>query len=111
MVILIGFNILIIVITFVASGKFAKLAVSKGCSPSRAKKYPLFLGAGVFFFNMLGQTLLMSFANLSMMLFLSSCWGGLLVLIFFVILSKAYKNMQAAPNAKSKPNPKPLEEK
>lgn len=98
MVILIGFNLLIIVIAFVASAKFAKLAVSKGYSPSRAKKYPLFIGAGVFFFNILGQTLLMSFASISMMMFLSSCWGGLLVLIFLAILSKAYKNMKAAPN-------------
>lgn len=105
MAILIGFNLLIIVIAFVASGKFAKLAVSKGYSPSRAKKYPLFLGAGAFFFNILGQTLL-SFASRSMMTLLFSCWGGLIVLIFMAILVKAYKNMKAAPDAKSKPTQK-----
>jgi len=105
MEILIGFNLLIIVIAFVASGKFASLAVSKGYPPGRAKKYPFLLGAGAFFFNILGQTLL-SFASREMMSLLFFCWSSLIVLILTAVLVKAYKNMKTAPDAKTTNHPK-----
>ncbi len=100
MEILIGFNLLIIAIAFFASRKFASLALSKGYPPERAKKYPFFLGAGAFFFNILGQTLL-SFASREMMTLLFFCWSSLIVLILTSILVKAYKNMKTAPDAKT----------
>jgi hypothetical protein len=106
MEILIGFNLLIIVIAIIASGKFGSLAVSKGYPSERAKKYPYIIGAGAFFFNILGQTLL-SFASRSMMTLLFSCWSSLIVLILTAILVRAYKNMKEAPDA----NPKATQNK
>ena len=106
MEILIGFNLLIIIIAIFASGKFATLARSKGYPTGRAKKYPYFIGAGAFFFNILGQTL-MSFAPRNMMTLLFFCWSSVMVLVLCAILLKAYKNMKAAPDAKSKPANQP----
>ena len=98
MEILIGFNLLIIVIAFFASRKFGALAASKGYPPQRAKKYPFFIAAGAFFFNILGQTLL-SFASQNMMALLFFCWSSLMVLMLTAILVKSYKNMKLAPDA------------
>jgi len=99
MAILIGFNLLILIIGIFASGKFGALAKSKGYTSAKAVKYPYFIAAGAFFFNILGQTL-MSFGSQAMMTLLFFCWGSFIVLVLVTILLKAYKNMQAAPNAK-----------
>jgi len=97
MEILIGLNLLIIAIALIASVKFAALAMKKGYLPARAKKYPLLLGGGALFFNILGQTLF-SFASRDMLALLIMCWGGFVVLAFVAILLKAYRNMKAAPD-------------
>jgi len=97
--ILIGFNLLIIVIAIFSSGRFGALAKSKGYPSNKAVKYPYFIAAGAFFFNILGQTL-MSFGSQSMMTLLFFCWGSFIVLALTAILLKAFKNMKAAPNAR-----------
>lgn len=98
MVIIIGFIILIILIGFIASGSFASLAKSKGYAYSKAKKYPGFIAGLAFFFNMLGQTLI-SFTDKNMHTLLIVGWGCFVILAELAILHKAYKNMQAAPDA------------
>ncbi|MGJ8657130.1 MAG: hypothetical protein ACSHX6_11825 [Akkermansiaceae bacterium] len=100
MEILIGINVLIIVIAFFASGKFAGLAIAKGYPSDRAKKYPYFVAAGAFFLNILGQTIL-SFVSQAMMTLLFYCWSGFIVMVMIAILVKAYKNMKLAPDAKT----------
>lgn len=101
MPIIIGFILLIFFIGFIASGKFGSLAKSKGYPTGKAKKYPWFIAGAGFFFNTLGQTL-MSFVNGSMMTLLFVGWGCFIILAIFAILNKAYKNMQAAPNARAR---------
>ena len=97
MVFIIGLILLIFLIGFVASGKFAALAKAKGYTTAKASKYPWFIAGAAFFINTLGQTL-MSFVSGGMMTLLFICWGCLVILIESAILRKAYKNMQAAPN-------------
>jgi len=58
MPIIIGFLLIILLIGFIASGKFGSLAQSKGYSSAKAKKYPWFIAGAALFCNFLGQTLL-----------------------------------------------------
>jgi len=97
MPIIIGFLLIILLIGFVASGKFGSLAQSKGYSSAKAKKYPWFIAGAALFCNFLGQTLL-SFVEGQMMVLLFICWGCFVILAECAILRKAYKNMQVAPD-------------
>jgi hypothetical protein len=100
MFILFGANVLIILIAIFASAKFSALATEKGYPSRKAKKYPYFIAAGAFFFNLLGQTLL-SFTSGELMTLLFYCWSGFVLMALSAILVKAYKNMKVAPDAKS----------
>ncbi len=102
MVIIVGFNVIILLTFVLASYRFGELAISKGYEPKRAKMYPVYLGFGAFFLNTLGQTLL-SFTSKSVMALLFCCWSMFISLILIVILRRAYGNMKTAPDAKSKP--------
>ncbi len=98
MEIILGFILLILLIGFIASGKFSRLAESKGYPSKKAKTYPWFIAGSAIFLTLLGQTL-MSFAGRDMMAILFTGWGCVVFLAMLVILKKAFNNMQAAPDA------------
>lgn len=105
MEIILGFILLIVLIGFIASKKFGGLAESKGYPSKKAKMYPWLIAGAAIFFNVLGQTL-MTFISRDMLTILFVCWGCFVILAMLAILKMAYKNMQAAPDAKVKANKK-----
>ncbi|MFC5050218.1 hypothetical protein ACFPK9_06310 [Rubritalea spongiae] len=102
------FLLILLVVGVVAANKFAKLAESKGYQAKKARRYPYLLmivaiGAAVILFllaTLIGKSV-PHFQSLAYALFVT---GNCFVIgVDVLILRKAYKNMQAAPDAKSRP--------
>ena len=97
---LIAVYVLLIAVVVIASSRFAQLAVAKGYSASKAKKYPKVIGAATFFLMMFGQTILGFLAGVTPSAgAIILGWSIFVLGLFLFILYRAYKNMQAAPEA------------
>ncbi|MGJ8671371.1 hypothetical protein [Rubritalea sp.] len=101
------FLLIFIVIGIIAANKFAKLAASKGYQASKARRYPYLLmivaiGAAVILFliaTLIGKSV-PHYQSLAHAIFVA---GNCFVIgVNVLILRKAYKNMQGAPDSRSK---------
>ena len=98
--ILVSIYVLVILIAVIASRRFAKLAVTKGYAATKAKKYPLVIGAFTCFLMMFGQTVLSFLGGVTdSVVSILFGWSVFVLGLFLVILFRAFKNMKAAPDA------------
>lgn len=99
------FLLILLVVGFFAASKFAKLAENKGYQGGKARRYPFLLmiaalGAAVILFSiatLIGKTM-PQFQSLSDAIFFGG--NSFVVGVNILILRKAYKNMQDAPDAR-----------
>jgi arginine exporter protein ArgO len=97
--------LILLVVGVVAAMKFAKLAQSKGYQGAKARRYPLLLmiaaiGAAVILFlivTVVGKSL-PHVRSLAQSIFIVGNW--FIIGVNLLILRKAYKNMQDAPDAR-----------
>jgi hypothetical protein len=90
--------IIIVFIGFLNAGKFSSLASAKGYSAKKAKRYPWVIVAFTLTLMLFGQMILSFFTPYEVWL----GWGLFTVLLMVTVLRRAYRNMKAAPDAKSK---------
>jgi len=98
---LLSLYVLLLVIAWIASLRFAKLAEKKGYRRDKALKYPWILAVCSAMLMMFGQTVLSYFVSM----WAIHAWSIFVVALFLSVLYKAYKNMLAAPVAQNHSQP------
>ncbi|MGC4016825.1 MAG: hypothetical protein QM755_20275 [Luteolibacter sp.] len=99
--------LVILLVAFIASGKFAKTAVTKGADPRQAARYPWASGLIVLitgFLLSLGFNFVFEWLHATPRFAASFSWGlNLFVLgVYFLLISRAWKSLKALPDRKSR---------
>ncbi|BCU77737.1 hypothetical protein [Luteolibacter sp. LG18] len=97
--------LVILLVAFIASPKFAKAASAKGTDPRQAARYPWISGlivlvAGFLLSLLLNAVLYYTHASPNFLGFFSWVWNLFVLGVYFALLSRAWKSLKALPDRK-----------
>lgn len=101
--------LVILIVAFLASQKFARAAAGKGCDPRQAARYPwksglVILLAGFLLALLFNAIFYQVRATPGFIGLFSWGWHLFVLCVYFALLSRAWKSLKALPDRRSHPS-------